>query len=425
VDPGAGTGATWNQSIYNNTLYAGTSPCISVSPTIIPPASLTVQNNHCISDQPSSQAWCWNNAGGSFNCGAVSSLVFTNNILMPTAQAASEGYAVSNSFQPSTGSVDTVGAGLNLSASCASIGTSLCSDLLKVARPASLSPWDVGAYQYQTAGGVSPLITVQPEFQAITASQTATFSVIAAGTAPLNYQWMQNGAAIPGATLPSYTAPANSADGTLYSVTVTNAFGSVTSGPALLSVSPTPGQLTPSSSALTFGTVYIGTQSAQSVTLTNSSNSYITIANLSISGAGFTVSGESSGLILGPGETATLNVIFAPSSVGSVSGSLTINSDATTSSTVIALSAAGAVPVHSVSVTWNADTSSVFGYNVYRATNVSGPYTKINLTPVTTTQYGDLNVLAGQTYFYCVTALDANTIESIFSTPAPVTVPTP
>ena len=39
----------------------------------------------------------------------------------------------------------------------------------------------------------SPHVTTQPTNQTITAGQTATFSVTATGTAPLTYQWSQNG----------------------------------------------------------------------------------------------------------------------------------------------------------------------------------------------------------------------------------------
>src|SRR6202008_3245763 len=52
---------------------------------------------------------------------------------------------------------------------------------------------------------VAPTITTQPASQTVTAGQTATFAVVAAGTAPLSYQWRKNGVAIPGATSSSYT----------------------------------------------------------------------------------------------------------------------------------------------------------------------------------------------------------------------------
>ena len=52
---------------------------------------------------------------------------------------------------------------------------------------------------------VAPSITQQPSNQTVTAGQTATFSVTAAGTAPLTYQWQKGTTAITGATSASYT----------------------------------------------------------------------------------------------------------------------------------------------------------------------------------------------------------------------------
>ena len=75
----------------------------------------------------------------------------------------------------------------------------------------------------------SPHVTTQPANQTITAGQTATFSVTATGTAPLSYQWRQNGTAISGATSSSYTTPAEttSASGAQFTVVVSNSAGSV------------------------------------------------------------------------------------------------------------------------------------------------------------------------------------------------------
>src|SRR2546426_8496386 len=47
---------------------------------------------------------------------------------------------------------------------------------------------------------VAPSITTAPASQTVTAGQTASFIVAAAGTAPLAYQWKKNGVAISGAT---------------------------------------------------------------------------------------------------------------------------------------------------------------------------------------------------------------------------------
>ena len=42
-----------------------------------------------------------------------------------------------------------------------------------------------------------PSITAQPSALSVITGQTATFSVVASGTAPLTYQWRKNGTAIP------------------------------------------------------------------------------------------------------------------------------------------------------------------------------------------------------------------------------------
>src|SRR5256885_85167 len=98
-----------------------------------------------------------------------------------------------------------------------------------------------GGYVSATNPGapLAPSITTQPVSQTVTTGQTATFTVVAAGTAPLSYQWRKSGTAISGATASSYTTPATtSADnGSQFTVVVSNTAGSVTSNAATLTVS--------------------------------------------------------------------------------------------------------------------------------------------------------------------------------------------
>jgi hypothetical protein len=88
------------------------------------------------------------------------------------------------------------------------------------------------------AAPVAPSITTQPASQTVTAGQTATFTVAATSTAPLNYQWQRNAVAISGATSSTYTTPAttSSDSGAQFTVLVSNAIGSITSNPATLTV---------------------------------------------------------------------------------------------------------------------------------------------------------------------------------------------
>jgi len=90
-----------------------------------------------------------------------------------------------------------------------------------------------------TAAAVAPSITTEPASQTVTVGQTATFTVVATGTAPLSYRWMKNGTAVSGATSSGYTTPATtSADnGAQFTVTVSNTEGSATSSAATLTVS--------------------------------------------------------------------------------------------------------------------------------------------------------------------------------------------
>ena len=86
-----------------------------------------------------------------------------------------------------------------------------------------------------------PGITTQPSSQTVNAGQTATFSVVATGTAPLTYQWQKNSVNIAGAVSPIYKTPATilSDSGSTYRVIVTNSAGSTTSTAATLTVNPT------------------------------------------------------------------------------------------------------------------------------------------------------------------------------------------
>jgi len=80
-------------------------------------------------------------------------------------------------------------------------------------------------------------ITTQPTNQTVNWSQTATFSVVASGTAP-TYQWYKNGTAISGGTTASYTTPATVVgdNGAGFSVNVANIANSLTSATASLTV---------------------------------------------------------------------------------------------------------------------------------------------------------------------------------------------
>jgi len=85
--------------------------------------------------------------------------------------------------------------------------------------------------------GYAPAITSQPTNQSVVAGSTVNLRVAAMGTAPLSYQWQKNGAALTGQTDAALTfANVTTSDNGNYTVLVTNSYGSVTSGVAVLAV---------------------------------------------------------------------------------------------------------------------------------------------------------------------------------------------
>ncbi|WP_416758588.1 hypothetical protein ACNI65_18675 [Roseateles sp. So40a] len=101
----------------------------------------------------------------------------------------------------------------------------------------------------------APSITTQPADAAVLTDGTPTFTVVASGD-NLAYQWRKNGVDIPGATAASYQAPpASYTDhGAQFSVVVSNADGSVTSGAAQLTLQLSPNQAVFESQLLSPGT---------------------------------------------------------------------------------------------------------------------------------------------------------------------------
>ena len=119
-------------------------------------------------------------------------------------------------------------------ANCQTVVTSLDPAKYVVVRPDQLF------LLYQESAGISkggapPFVATPPASQSAYVGANVAFSVVASGTAPLNYQWMMNGTNIPGATAGSYTLPAvQLPDAGNYSVVITNNYGSVTSSIAAL-----------------------------------------------------------------------------------------------------------------------------------------------------------------------------------------------
>jgi hypothetical protein len=91
--------------------------------------------------------------------------------------------------------------------------------------------------QPPVVSGTAPTITTQPVSLAVASGAPATFTVVAAGTAPLRYRWYKNGREIRDAEAATFSlSAARLDDAAVYTVRVSNSAGQVTSAPAALTV---------------------------------------------------------------------------------------------------------------------------------------------------------------------------------------------
>lgn len=236
-----------------------------------------------------------------------------------------------------------------------------------------------------TSGGISAPVT-------LSAGQSASFTVQFAPTTS-------------GAASGNVTITSNASNPTLtlsLSGTGTTAVGQLSVSPATLAV----------------GNVVDGTSGTDSGSL-SAQGANVTVTAATTTNAAFRVGGLILPVTIAAGQSIPFTISFSPQVVGSASGTLNVTSNAKVSTTTESLTGSGtAAPTHTVSLSWNASSSSnVTGYNIYRAvyTTSCGSYAKVNAVLNTTTLYSDATVADGTSYCYAATAVDANNEESGYS----------
>ncbi len=177
--------------------------------------------------------------------------------------------------------------------------------------------------------------------------------------------------------------------------------------------------------SLSFGSVTDGSSAAQGFTVTNTGNSNVAISGITAAGTGYSIASGAGAVTLSPSQSTAVSVQFAPSTAGTTTGSVKILSNATGSTSSVALTGTGVAPVvpHSVALNWGASSSSVTGYNVYRSTVSGSSYAKVTGSPVGGVSYADSSVQSGHTYYYVATAVDSSGTESVYSNEVTAIVP--
>lgn len=188
------------------------------------------------------------------------------------------------------------------------------------------------------------------------------------------------------------------------------------------------GALQASATTLDFGNVTDGSSSPQTLTLSNMGTSSITISQGTVAGTGFSVMGGMNSVSIAGGQNHQFQVQFAPKSAGSVSGSLTITSDATNASMNITLNGTGvaglAITAQPENQTVTAGQTATFSVTASGSgtlsyqwkkggANITGAMSASYTTPATTTSESGTQ--------FSVTVTDS-TSSSVTSNPASLTV---
>lgn len=281
---------------------------------------------------------------------------------------------------------------------------------------------------------VAPSISTQPAAVTVTAGSPASFSVVAAGTAPLSYQWKKDGSSLSGATAATHSiASAQASDAGAYTVVVSNAAGTVPSSSAALTVNVPPAITTqPTSQSVTAGTattftvVATGTaplayqwrKDGNSITGATAATHSLASAQSADAGSYTVVVSNAVGNVTSSAAVLTVNVLPA---VVTQPASLTVNAGASATFSVVA---SGTGPL---SYQWKKNgavlpgaTSSTLAFTSAQATdagsyavvvtNVAGFATSsvatltVNVAPTITSQPSTQSVAAGTWVDLTVTA---------------------
>jgi hypothetical protein len=184
------------------------------------------------------------------------------------------------------------------------------------------------------------------------------------------------------------------------------------------------GSLAVSPTSASMGSVAVGSTKTMPGSLTASTAS-VTVNSATTNNAEFAISGITLPMTVAAGKSVAFNLVFAPKSSGSTSGTISFASSAgTKTESVSGTGTTTSSSTHDVMLKWGASSSTVAGYNVYRGTVSGGPFTKQS-SSVKTTSYTDSSVKAGQTYYYVVTSISSTGKESSYSNQVKATVPSP
>jgi ASPM-SPD-2-Hydin domain-containing protein/HYDIN/CFA65/VesB family protein len=183
-------------------------------------------------------------------------------------------------------------------------------------------------------------------------------------------------------------------------------------------------KLTVSPATLNFGSVTVGSSASLKATLT-ASKAAVTISSDRSTSSEFSIVGLDLPVTIQAGKSTRVTIQFTPSSSGTDPAKVGFISNATNSPTLELVTGTGVVQnAPSVYLSWDG-VSAASGYNVFRGTAKPGPFHQINTTLDSSTNYTDSTVVAGNTYYYVTTAVNAQGEQSGYSNVTEAAIPSP
>lgn len=218
----------------------------------------------------------------------------------------------------------------------------------------------------------------------------------------------------------SVTLPANETSNSItytFTLTATGSGGSTDAATTTVTVAGRSVLMSVSSSDLSFGSTTVGNSSADSFSISNSSSSNAELTGtVSVTGTGFSIVSGGGSFTLSPGSSRTVSVRFAPPSNLDYSGTVTIDHDATNSSSPTSVSIGGSGFLGAVQnvqatqgsisdyvhVSWSGVTGAA-SYQVWRSSSPGGSRTLLGTT--TSLSFNDATAGFATVYYYYVYSL--------------------
>lgn len=174
-------------------------------------------------------------------------------------------------------------------------------------------------------------------------------------------------------------------------------------------------QLTPAT--LNFGNVAVGKQSSQTVTVSNTGSTSVTIMQATVSNSQFTVSGVSLPMTMASGQSANFTIGVKPTVTGALNGTLTVQGDNSSGSGTVNLAAtvtAAANPqisLSSNSINFGSVTVGSSGSSSLTISNTGGSDLTISSVSLTGTGFG----ISGITTPKVISAGQSSVVSLTFS----------